>query len=144
MKTIIKFAKEEIKKYGKIRKELKPLLRKSESLSSRNLIESEEYLIVSKRIKELKDLTTPQKVVQSSHAAIEVAQDKKFFTHPSMVVIGIKDELSLIKEMERIRQQGIKPYPFSDSYFNELTSVAFYVDNEDDRKVFKKYKLLNK
>jgi hypothetical protein len=90
-----------------------------------------------------KDLDNSQRVVQSGHAVIEVAQDNEFSEHPSIIVLGVSNESELKNAINRIEAHGLRPYPFSDSYFGELTSVGFYVDKFEDRSVFKKYKLLH-
>ena len=101
---------------------------------------NKEYIYVLLR----KDLPNSQRVVQCSHAVFEVAQAHKLAQHPSMVVLGIRDEKNLLKEASRVKDLGLKPFAFTEPLFNnETTAVAFLVSTEEERSVFKKYQLLN-
>ena len=91
-----------------------------------------------------KDLPNAQRVVQCSHAVFEVSQAHKLAQHPSMVVLGLRDEKSLLREAKKLEAQGLKPFAFKEPLFNdETTAIAFLVENEIDRFHFKKYQLLN-
>ena len=91
------------------------------------------------------DLSNPQKVVQSVHSAIEMArfqmtdQDEV----PSVVAIGVKSELHLEKEYQRLLGIGIKIFPFYEPMFNnEFTSFMTVPLEGKDREPLLKYSLL--
>jgi hypothetical protein len=74
---MIKFAKTEIKKIGRIRKTLKPLQRKRESLKSRSLDTTEEYSTTITQIQALeKDLNYPYTTPRYFYLAYAVIREK--------------------------------------------------------------------
>lgn len=92
-----------------------------------------------------RDLSFPQQVVQSCHAAIEAA--KSLFSpeldHPHLVVCGIRDERQLHRALRKVEQAGIKCCPFYEpDRGNELTSFATEPVFSDRRHIFKRYNCL--
>lgn len=100
-----------------------------------------EYMYVAIR----RDLTIPQQVVQSVHAAIEASEylHKSADQHPSVVVLGVKTEKALqgFKEFAQKENFDFKEFREPDRN-NELTSVAVYPVDENQKKAFKRYQLL--
>lgn len=91
-----------------------------------------------------KDLENSQRVVQSSHVVWEIAKEYTLQDHPSMVVLGVKNESSLIKERIRLEDLGLKVFSFNEPLFdNKLSSIAVLTTNELERSLFKKYNLLS-
>ena len=93
-----------------------------------------------------RDLCAAQQVVQSIHAAIEASWYYHKFgesNHPSVIVLGFKSEDSLnkFKEFASNKTFDLKEFREPDRN-NELTSVAVYPVNEEQKHLFKKYKLL--
>lgn len=92
-----------------------------------------------------RDLSVPQQVVQSCHAAIEAS--KIYHTldveHPSVISIGVKTEKKLEGFRDFVKAQGFSVEEFREpDRGNELTSVAVYPVTEEARSVFKKFQLL--
>jgi hypothetical protein len=88
------------------------------------------------------DLTNTQRVVQSSHVSLELARENKLDTHPSMVLIGIKDLTRLEREVERLEGMGFKVTKFYEPLVNnELTAIAVLAGGEDRNKL-KRYQLM--
>lgn len=92
-----------------------------------------------------KDLSNSQKIVQACHSVVDLAKNNLFDNHPYIIILGVKDELSLLRESYRISElTKIKPYSFREPDLNnQLTSVAFLTKNDEERAFFKKYNLLN-
>ena len=86
-----------------------------------------------------------QVVVQAGHAAFEAAlnHDPKL-DHPHFVVLGFKNEQQLENAYQKIKNSGLKVYPFYEpDRSNELTAFATESVFEDKRFLFKKYNCLN-
>jgi len=85
------------------------------------------------------ELSEPQRVVQSSHAAIEAGRNliKKGDVHPNLVVIGIKNETKLIKILKEISEH-VKCCSFFD--FGMVTS--FITEPVVDRNRFERFSIL--
>jgi hypothetical protein len=91
------------------------------------------------------DLSIPQQVVQSCHAAIESCSSyhENPKEHPSVVVIGIKSEQMLMKFRDWVEMNDLKYKEFREpDRDNELTSIAVYPVVGDKRQVFRKFQLL--
>ena len=92
-----------------------------------------------------RDLSVPQQVVQSCHAAIEASgtYHQTSIEHPSVVVIGIKSEQMLYKFKEWVEMNNLPFKEFREpDRNNELTSIAVYPVTEDKKQVFHKFQLL--
>lgn len=95
-----------------------------------------------------RDLSFPQQVVQSCHAAIEASKryhdaDPDRFKHPSVISIEVKNEDALRKFKEHAERHGFSTKEFREPNMNhELTSVAVYPVSETYRHYFKKFQLL--
>lgn len=92
-----------------------------------------------------RDLSNPQKIVQSCHAAMEMSRHHMNTEdeHPSLVVIGIKSEEKLKNASSRIQGLGIDIKEFYEPLFdNQLTSFATAPVGEEIREHFKKYNLI--
>lgn len=82
------------------------------------------------------------KAVQACHAIYESAMREK--EHESLVLCKVKDLNKLKAVINQLTDAGIKTYHFQDSiYNNEITAIATEPVNNEQRKLFKKYKLLN-
>jgi hypothetical protein len=90
------------------------------------------------------DLTHPQQVVQGCHAAISIATRHKIEgEHPSVIVIGITNELKLLKVIDYLNEKGIDHSSFNEQDLNdELTAVATIPLEDNQKSLFKKYRLL--
>lgn len=92
-----------------------------------------------------RDLSIPQQVVQSCHAAIEASKPYHEFSneHPSVVVIGIKSEPMLEKFREWVDLNDLQYKEFREpDKNNELTSIAVFPVGEDKKHIFRKFQLL--
>lgn len=95
-----------------------------------------------------RDLSMPQQVVQSCHAAIEASKryheaDQDRFKHPSVISIEVKNEEALQKFKEHAERHGFSNKEFREPAMNnQLTSVAVYPVSETYRHYFKKFQLL--
>lgn len=92
-----------------------------------------------------KDLPDSQKLVQISHAAIEMG---RFLMtsgdpHPSVVVIGANSELQLRNILSSLREKGIKATEFFEPLFNnEMTSFVTEPIGDDQRHHLGKFNLI--
>ena len=87
-----------------------------------------------------KDLPHTQKIVQSSHVAFELSKKYQLDTHPSMVLIGVRDLIHLEKEIKNIGKDVII---FRDNIFNnEITAFGVMCLTNEERILFKKYQCL--
>jgi hypothetical protein len=89
------------------------------------------------------DLTTPQKIVQASHAALDAgfAYDKPAgSTH--IVLMGAKNEEELLKIRERLNNYGIDSQMFYEpDYDTGYTAIATKPLFGDERLPLKRYSL---
>lgn len=72
------------------------------------------------------DLTSAQTAVQAIHAAIEAARcfspDQE---HPHLVLCGVPDEATLIREYNQLDEAGLPCFPFFEAdRGDELTAVS--------------------
>ena len=91
------------------------------------------------------DLTPSQQAVQACHACIDVA--RTLFPHyegvPFLVLCGLRDEKQLVDAFERIKNLGIKCQKFREPDLdNQTTAFATGLVSGDDRRLFRKYRLL--
>lgn len=101
-----------------------------------------QYMYVAVR----RDLSKPQQVVQSVHAAIEASKRYHHSSneHPSVIVLGVKSEKGLDNFVKYVQDQGFYYETFCEpDRNNELTSVAVFPVSEEQKKYFKKYQLLS-
>ena len=100
---------------------------------------NKKYLYVITR----KDLTPSQIAVQSIHAAFEMGRNfclKE--NHPSVVLIKAANEDELYKVKHFLSNSGLNFKTFIEPYYNNsLTSIAVEPVCEDQRTIFKKFKL---
>ena len=92
-----------------------------------------------------RDLSVPQQVVQSCHAAIEASKvyHENGDIHPSVISIDVKSEEALRKFKEHAEQGGFITKEFREPNMDhQITSVAVYPVSEDQRGYFRKYQLL--
>jgi len=92
-----------------------------------------------------KDLTKMQKAVQAIHAGIETGRNyyHKLDDHPTVVLLGVKDEKALVRICDKLEKNCINFSPFIEPDLNDsLTAVATELIEEDQRHLFKKYDLL--
>lgn len=100
-----------------------------------------QYMYVAIR----RDLTGPQQVVQSCHAAIEACKSyhSSDEDHPSVIVIGVKTEMMLEKFRDWVKMNNLEYKEFREpDRDHELTSIAVFPVSQDQQKVFRKYQLL--
>lgn len=93
-----------------------------------------------------KDLSPAQIAVQASHAAIESARSciPVDMTHPSIVLLGIRNLQELNRALIKIQSLGIKTYPFyEEDRDNELTAFATEPISEQQRSLFRRFNCLN-
>jgi hypothetical protein len=92
-----------------------------------------------------RDLSVPQQAVQAIHAAIEAARRflPKEAVHPHLVLCGVPDEPTLVREAERLEAFGIPIAKFHEpDRGNELTAIATAPLKGEDRRPMRRYKLL--
>lgn len=90
------------------------------------------------------DLSHPQQIVQSCHAAIEasslISPDSE---HPHLVLCGVRSESELEKISARLRAYDIQFKAFREpDRNNEYTSIATEPISGNKRKIFKRYQCL--
>ena len=90
------------------------------------------------------DLTNAQRMVQSSHAAIEAARNlDPTVEHPHLVLLSIKSENKLKSVMEEMRGYGFSVFPFVEpDKNNEITAFAVGYIGGGDRDKFKRFQLV--
>jgi peptidyl-tRNA hydrolase len=98
------------------------------------------------------DLPGPQITVQAAHASIEATKHYSFpaescgqqnWVHPHLVVCGVENERKLLTEYEKLSKIGVKTKVFyEEDRNNEATALASEIVFGEDRKYFRKYKLL--
>lgn len=93
-----------------------------------------------------KDLTHEQRAVQSIHAAIEAARFGLIpsnIEHPHLVLLGVKNQLSLYNCVDKLDSLNIKYRYFKEPDIdNEITSVVTEPISGEIRNHFRKYNLL--
>lgn len=94
-----------------------------------------------------KDLSPSQQAVQSCHAAIEASwiyhNELEKEEHPSVIILGVKNEYALNIFNKYVESMGFPYATFREpDRDNEMTSVAVFPVHEEDRKHFRKYRLL--
>lgn len=90
------------------------------------------------------DMSLPQQIVQACHAALEAGlkSGKKYQETTSIVLLQIKDESSLMDELDFVRSAGIPCAEFHEPYGDVgLTAFSTLPIGEDERSLFKKYSL---
>ena len=87
-----------------------------------------------------KDLSLPQMIVQSCHAAIEIAKKYSTNVHPYVIVCDVKNELDLLTQCAYLSGKGIDFVEFREpDRNNELTSICSEPLYGAERKVFSKF-----
>jgi hypothetical protein len=97
------------------------------------------YLIVRE------DLSPPQQVVQSCHAAVEAARHlfPAELPHPHLIVCAVADEPALWRQLQRLQQQGVRLRAFFEpDRGNELTALATEPVFGTTRRLFRNLRLL--
>ena len=92
------------------------------------------------------DLSVPQQIVQSCHAAIEVAKSllPAELPHPHLVVCAVRGERELFQCIDRLRRFGIAYHAFHEPDLgNELTAIGTEPVCGERRQVFKRYRCLS-
>lgn len=92
------------------------------------------------------DLSGPQIAVQSCHAAIEATKHFNVAllpNHPSVIIIGIKNEQKLHQVINYLNDKSIRYAPFHENDMdNQLTALATEPLSIKDKNVFRKFQLL--
>lgn len=92
------------------------------------------------------DLTPAQIAVQSCHACIESANAfdlGKLSDHPSVIILGVRDETKLHQARQFLMDNGIKHCHFYERDLDDqLTSLATGPIFGEQRKLFRKFQLL--
>ena len=92
-----------------------------------------------------KNLTKIQKAVQSIHAGIDTGMNNiaRWEDHPTVVLLGVKDEKALVRVCHKLDNHFLTYCAFREPDLNNsLTAVATQLIEEEDRHLFKNYKLL--
>lgn len=89
------------------------------------------------------DLSIPQLIVQSSHAAWDAgSRFNKPHGTPHMVLIGVEDQDQLKRTAEYLERHGIEYEMFHEpDYDTGYTSIATMPLRGEDRKPLRKYRL---
>ena len=90
------------------------------------------------------DLSHPQQIVQSCHAAIEATSLIPYNSeHPHLVLCGVRNESELLKISARLQAYNIQFKAFQEpDRNNEYTSIATEPICGNKRKIFKRYQCL--
>lgn len=92
------------------------------------------------------DLPIPQIAVQSSHACIEATKAFDIASledHPSVIIIGIKNEQKLHQVRKYLMESGIRHVHFYETDMDDqLTALATEPVHGERRKLFRKFQLL--
>ena len=88
-----------------------------------------------------KDLSVPQRAVQSGHALAEfLLRNNASWANGTLVYLGVNSEAELIKWMEKLKHRRIRFNAFQEPDIgNQFTSLATIVDDE---RIFSKLRLL--
>jgi hypothetical protein len=92
------------------------------------------------------DLTLPQQIVQSCHAAIEVAKSllPAELPHPHLVVCAVPGEIQLFHCIDRLRRNGIEYRAYHEpDRGNQLTAIGTEPIFGERRRIFKRYRCLS-
>lgn len=90
------------------------------------------------------DLSKPQQAVQSAHAAIESTKQWPYRTdHPHLVILSVKDQKELEKVLATAEEHGIMMAQFHETDVGMTAVASRPVYLESERKVFRKYNLLD-
>lgn len=87
-----------------------------------------------------KDLSGPQRIVQTAHAAHEAGE--RFGAHSHMALLGIADQHGLIKAANHLDQCGIKYQMFYEPDIESYTAIATEPLAGDRRQPLRRYSLL--
>lgn len=88
-----------------------------------------------------KDLTGPQRIVQTAHAAHEAGEH--FGRHSHMTLLGINDEQDLLKAAAHLDRNGIKYRMFFEpDYDTGYTAIATEPLRGEQRQPLRRYSLL--
>lgn len=87
-----------------------------------------------------KDLSGPQRIVQTAHAAHEAGE--RFGAHSHIALMGIADQRELIKAANYPDRCGIQYQMFYESTTSEYTAIATEPLSGDRRKHLRRYSLL--
>ena len=91
------------------------------------------------------DLSTAQKAVQGTHAAIEYYKNKSINYHPSVIYIIVKDEKKLKKVAEDLLEEGINFTVFREPmepFGNEMTAIYTEPLEGEKRRYLQKFQLM--
>jgi hypothetical protein len=91
------------------------------------------------------DLPLPQQIVQTCHAALEVAKSllPADLPHPHLVVCAVAGERQLFALIDRLRRYGVAYRAFHEpDRGGELTAVGTEPVWGERRRVFKRYRCL--
>lgn len=83
--------------------------------------------------------------MQAAHAAIESARHfiSPDLEHPSVVILGVKDEKCLQKALDRLQKTEIRYRAFREPDIgNQLTAIASEPVSGEARRHFRQYQLL--
>lgn len=87
-----------------------------------------------------KDLSMPQRIVQTAHAAHEAGH--AYGDHSHMALLGITDERSLIKAADHLERNGIQYRMFYEPDISGYTAIATEPLIGERRKPLRRYSLL--
>lgn len=91
------------------------------------------------------DLSIPQLIVQSSHAAWDAgSRFNKPHGTPHMVLIGVKSQEHLKQTADYLEQHGIEFEMFYEPDVEEYTAVASQPVSGETRKLFKHFRLFRR
>ena len=92
------------------------------------------------------DLSWPQKIVQSSHASLELARQglvPKDIPTPNFVLCKASDEEELLKIAARLDSEGVRHYLFTEPDIeNQSTALITEPVYGDKRRMFRRYQCL--
>ena len=92
-----------------------------------------------------KDLPNPQKIVQASHAVLEISRNylRKWEEHPSVLVVGVNSEHQLKKFSKKVQDKGFRVIEFFEPLFeNQMTSFAVEPVLEEEKINFRCFNLI--
>lgn len=87
-----------------------------------------------------KDLTTPQQIVQTAHAAHQAGE--QFGPHSHMALMGATNEQNLLKIAADLDDNGIKYQLFFEPDIDSYTAIATEPLSGERRQPLRRYSLL--
>lgn len=91
-----------------------------------------------------RDMPNHQKIIQTSHITWEVCKEYGIKKHPNVILISVKNEESLDKQIHYLENNNLKVFKFYEPLMNnQLSGIGVFTSDDKDRSFFKKYNLID-